>query len=150
MRKDPSPEESPGDTITVRWAGETVRAGVVKRFKNGKIKVRVRGGRWVGGRAGSSSNDTIVTIEPWQEIKPRVVEHPDLEAGSPCVGSPCVNEEHDHLEPADPDCTIATAETPMVPMVCHDCGVPTHYDTGVDDYRHDDPEAPACFLRNGA
>ena len=40
-----------GERITVRWAGGTHDVAVLKRFKNGKIKVRVQAGRWLGGRA---------------------------------------------------------------------------------------------------
>ncbi len=56
---------------------------------------------------------------------------------------PCVNPQHDHTEPADPDDTNAR----LVPMRCHHCTLPSHYDYGIEDYRHDDPDAPGCFLK---
>ena len=57
-----------GERITVRWAGGTHDVAVLKRFKNGKITVRVQAGRWLGGRAGTTSSDVIVTVEPWQVL----------------------------------------------------------------------------------
>ncbi len=30
-------------------------------------------------------------------------------------------------------------------MQCVDCGILSHYDETVNDYRHDDPTAPLCF-----
>lgn len=29
---------------------------------------------------------------------------------------------------------------------CADCGQPMHYDEAIEDYQHDDPDAPDCFL----
>jgi hypothetical protein len=56
------------EQITVRWAGEVRRARVVKRFKNGKIRVEALRGRWTGGRPGSSTEGIRVTVEPWQVV----------------------------------------------------------------------------------
>lgn len=61
--------------VTVRWAGEVVRARVVRRYKNGRVSVAVREGRYVGGRPGSSTGTagpTVVTVEPWQIIEDEV------------------------------------------------------------------------------
>jgi hypothetical protein len=56
----------------------------------------------------------------------------------------CANPRHDHTTPMD-EATGMTLPAP-VPMFCNDCGLPTHYDMGVETYVHDDPAAPACFL----
>ncbi|MEJ3741771.1 hypothetical protein WEI85_00515 [Actinomycetes bacterium KLBMP 9797] len=56
----------------------------------------------------------------------------------------CVNPMHDHITTADP-ATGAELAVPA-PMVCADCHQPAHYDYGSERYRHDDPEAPPCFL----
>lgn len=47
---------------------------------------------------------------------------------------PCRNRQHDHLDEDDQ------------PLRCPDCGLPTHYDLALEDYRHDDPNA-RCFLQ---
>lgn len=61
----------------------------------------------------------------------------------------CANPHHDHFaEPGDevPDGSGGvTTLTARAPMVCHDCAKPLHYDTALDRYVHDDPEA-TCFL----
>lgn len=61
---------------------------------------------------------------------------------SACTGLPCENPEHDHTETDENDVTG--------PMVCADCGMPAHYDYGVELYQHDDPDAPDCFLIHDA
>lgn len=52
----------------------------------------------------------------------------------------CVNPAHDHA--GVDDSGAATGE----PMVCADCGAPTHYDYRVEAYVHDEPAAQPCFL----
>lgn len=56
------------ERITVRWAGQVCSAHVLKRFKNGKVRVEISAGRWVGGKPGSSSRPTRVTVEAWQIV----------------------------------------------------------------------------------
>lgn len=53
----------------------------------------------------------------------------DSNPGEPTADAPCTNTDHDH----------------EVTGRCPQCGAPSHYDTRVEDYRHDD--APACFLQ---
>ena len=48
---------------------------------------------------------------------------------------------------ADPN--HAHYDEESAPMLCNDCGAPTHYDYGLEQYRHDDPATPACFLIGG-
>lgn len=57
---------SPKETITIRWAGTTARVGVLKRYKNGRIRVEMLTNGWAG-RPGTVYRETM-TIEPWQEI----------------------------------------------------------------------------------
>jgi hypothetical protein len=54
----------------------------------------------------------------------------------------CTNPAHDHAEYDDE--TGATDENE--PMLCRDCRRPTHYDSTIEAYVHDDPEASPCFL----
>lgn len=56
----------------------------------------------------------------------------------------CSNPDHDHDTPIDRHGRDFTGKSFV--MRCNDCGQPTHYDRGVEDYRHDDPAAPGCFL----
>lgn len=55
---------------------------------------------------------------------------------------PCVNTAHDHTTTTLPDGSISARP---VPQTCPDCGLPTHYDNGVEDYLHDNTAA-ACWL----
>lgn len=55
----------------------------------------------------------------------------------------CTNPQHDHTTTVDRD--GLTVDAP-IPMTCNDCCLPTHYDETIEAYRHDDPDAPACFL----
>lgn len=59
----------------------------------------------------------------------------------------CGNAAHDHRTTIDRDGMPAD---PPIPMLCNDCGVPTHYDSTVEDYVHDDPSHGACFLAYAA
>lgn len=61
--------------------------------------------------------------------------------------SACVNPEHDHTTGVDLD--GSSLDTP-IPMLCTDCGVPTHYDETIRDYVHDDPTSGACPLAYAA
>jgi hypothetical protein len=47
----------------------------------------------------------------------------------------CQNPRHDHTDEDG------------APLRCPDCDQATHYDMDAEDYRHDDPTAPPCFLR---
>lgn len=33
-----------------------------------------------------------------------------------------------------------------LPLLCNDCSGPIHYNYDAEEYEHDDPYAPACFL----
>jgi hypothetical protein len=55
----------------------------------------------------------------------------------------CTVPTHDHTTPVDRE---GMSVDPPIPMMCVDCGVPTHYDSTVEDYQHDDPDALPCFL----
>jgi hypothetical protein len=52
----------------------------------------------------------------------------------------CGNPNHDH-EGYD-----LNGNPTGLPMRCADCGAPAHYDYGIEDYQHDNPAAPPCFL----
>lgn len=59
----------------------------------------------------------------------------------------CTNPRHDHFGGRD---NIANGGAPgpvdTDQLHCNDCGLPAHYDSGDEQYHHDDPRAPACFL----
>ena len=56
------------ERINVRWAGEVHPARVLRRYKNGRIRVEVQTNvGTLGGRPGTVRTETM-TIEPWQEI----------------------------------------------------------------------------------
>lgn len=57
------------EKIRVRWAGQIREVIVLKRFKNGKIRVQVTRAQNFGGRPGSLGRPENVTIEPWQVVK---------------------------------------------------------------------------------
>lgn len=57
-------------------------------------------------------------------------------AASRAARGACINPDHDHERPL---------RMPG-PLVCPECDAPQHYDSAVEDYRHDNPETPACFL----
>ncbi|MEV0810949.1 hypothetical protein [Micromonospora sp. NPDC050200] len=60
-----------------------------------------------------------------------------------CTHEACTFATHDHTTTQSPDGEdLHTA----APMRCRHCGQPAHYDSRLDDYRHDDPAAPDCFL----
>ncbi|MFG1648374.1 hypothetical protein ACGFIE_00485 [Micromonospora sp. NPDC049275] len=60
-----------------------------------------------------------------------------------CTYGACTFADHDHTTLHSPD----GADLPAIqPMHCQHCGRPAHYDSRLDDYRHDDPAAPDCFL----
>lgn len=52
----------------------------------------------------------------------------------------CLNPNHDH------DGYDMNGSPTGERMHCNDCGAPSHYDMTLDDYRHDDMDAPPCFL----
>lgn len=56
------------ETITVLWAGQRRRATVIKRFKNGKVKVQVTRARNFGRPGSVPTGAEVVTVEPWQII----------------------------------------------------------------------------------
>lgn len=53
--------------IDIRWAGTVVRVRVLRRYKNGRIRVEMLTNGWVG-RPGTVHRETM-TVEPWQEVK---------------------------------------------------------------------------------
>ncbi|MCL7456403.1 hypothetical protein M8I35_04325 [Micromonospora sp. MSM11] len=60
-----------------------------------------------------------------------------------CTHDTCAFPTHDHTTAYDPDGhDLSKAQ----PMRCRHCGQPAHYDARLDDYRHDDPATPDCFL----
>lgn len=52
--------------ITIRWAGDEHRVRVLRRYKNGKIRVE-RILPWQGGRPGTI-NIATMSVEPWQVV----------------------------------------------------------------------------------
>jgi hypothetical protein len=78
----------------------------------------------------------------------RVDGEPDAEVTRPMMTARqdalvCTVPTHDHTTPVDRE---GMSVDPPIPMMCVDCGVSTHYDSTVEDYQHDDPDAPPCFL----
>ncbi len=62
----------------------------------------------------------------------------------PAAAKGCGNPLHDHT--TDVDANGLTVQT-LVAMRCNDCGLPAHWDEGIRDYRHDDPDPDTvCFL----
>lgn len=60
-----------------------------------------------------------------------------------CTHGTCRFAAHDHTTSQGPDGADLNA---AVPLRCRHCDQPAHYDQRLDDYRHDDPAAPDCFL----
>lgn len=66
----------------------------------------------------------------------------------------CANPRHDHFGQLDADANgggnDADYNAPLGrcpdALICGDCKRPMHYDRDLENYRHDDPSAPACFL----
>lgn len=54
----------------------------------------------------------------------------------------CTNPQHDHTI-TDPD---RTGRDEPVPCRCNHCKRAAYYDHAIEDYQHDDPGAPDCFL----
>lgn len=66
---------------------------------------------------------------------------------APCLICGIVSAFHTHDCPGRFDAAsggVVTLENPA-PMVCHDCGQPSHYDRAIERYVHDDPDR-TCFL----
>ncbi len=63
-----------------------------------------------------------------------------------CTFGSCRYPGHDHTDETDPDGPDGEDLPKLVGIVCRDCERPTHYDDKAQDYRHDDPVAPDCFL----
>jgi hypothetical protein len=62
----------------------------------------------------------------------------------PAAVKGCGNPLHDHTTDVDDGGVIVEAR---VAMLCNGCRLPAHWDEGVGDYRHDDPDPDAvCFL----
>ncbi len=81
--------------------------------------------------------DVIVAVQ--EEVNRRLAD-----PGRPyCTYGTCHYAKHDHTTTQGPD---GQELDPPVPMRCNDCGQPAHYDEKLEDYRHDDPAAPDCFL----
>jgi len=66
-------ETAPVEYLTVRWAGSVHRVKVLRRFKNGKIRVEVYRAQNLYGRPGSVGRPVNVTIEPWQVLPDEAV-----------------------------------------------------------------------------
>ncbi|MBM0260107.1 hypothetical protein [Micromonospora sp. 4G55] len=60
-----------------------------------------------------------------------------------CTHGTCRFAAHDHTTAHGHDDADLDA---AVPMRCRHCGQSTHYERCLDDYRHDDPAVPDCFL----
>ena len=74
--------------------------------------------------------------------KGREVHAAALRTGTLTRDSACTSQTHDHTDTMGAD----GIETALHPMTCHDCGLPTHYDSDTDNYVHDAMDAPGCFL----
>ncbi|RKN46164.1 hypothetical protein [Micromonospora endolithica] len=60
-----------------------------------------------------------------------------------CTHGACNYPAHDHTTAYDPN---GQDLNQAPPMRCRHCDRPAHYDARLDDYRHDDPATPDCFL----
>ncbi|MCX5122013.1 hypothetical protein OG992_33150 [Micromonospora sp. NBC_00362] len=60
-----------------------------------------------------------------------------------CTHGTCRFAAHDHTTSQGPDGADLDA---AVPLRCRHCDQPAHYDRRLEEYRHDDPAAPDCFL----
>jgi hypothetical protein len=109
-----------------------------------------------GGRHNSHAYDVepaqVVARQHADERTPAVAYGEALRAGSASrtitgqrTGSisRCASAEHDHTTLIARD---GSELVRPVPMVCTDCGRPTHYDSTIEQYVHDDVDAPGCFL----
>jgi hypothetical protein len=80
-------------------------------------------------------------VDRWLRAgRPEVMPDP---VHTPCTapGLACENPAHDHFT-NDPD----DNRTADGGRLCNDCGAPCHWDDDVEDYYHDDPATPSCFL----
>jgi len=93
--------------------------------------------------AGVPYDATPATIDVVVAV-PEEVNRGLADPGRPyCTYGTCHYAKHDHTTTQGPD---GQELDPPVPMRCNDCGQPAHYDEKLEDYRHDDPAAPDCFL----
>ncbi|MGI5214836.1 hypothetical protein [Plantactinospora sp. CA-290183] len=60
-----------------------------------------------------------------------------------CTYRRCAFNAHDHTTTVSPNGQHLDSD---VPLHCGGCGQPAHYDARLEDYRHDDPAVPDCFL----
>lgn len=62
------------------------------------------------------------------------------------VGVACTNVRHDHGGMVEEAANGGGPVPDSDQLHCADCGLPSHYDSGDEQYHHDDPKAPGCFL----
>ena len=87
-----------------------------------------------------ATNATIELIVAVQEAVNALLRTPDRPW---CTYATCRYPGHDHTTTVAGDGSdLDTA----VAMRCPHCGQPAHYDDKLGDYRHDNPDAPDCFL----
>lgn len=84
------------------------------------------------------ADDPSGTDEVWNAVTAEVNRRLSASDRKRCTLGACNYPQHDHEE-------VDESGEPQ-PMLCHDCHQPTHYDSKVEQYRHDDPQAAACFL----
>ena len=57
------------ETVKVLWAGGVVTARVLRRFKNGKVRVSIQRAGVPGRTAYAATVEDVFTAEPWQIVK---------------------------------------------------------------------------------
>lgn len=72
--------------------------------------------------------------------------HEGFESACSPSSRECTNPAHDHFGQIEHAENFGEPVPADDRLRCGDCGLELHYDRGVEDYRHDDPAAPACFL----
>lgn len=86
------------------------------------------------------TDDPSGTDEIWNKVTDEITRRLSAPDRKHCTHGTCSYQQHDHEEVDE------SGEGKPKPMMCRDCHQPTHYDYKVDQYRHDNPQAAACFL----
>ncbi|WP_319461445.1 hypothetical protein [Micromonospora sp. RTP1Z1] len=93
--------------------------------------------------AGVPHDATPTTIEVTVDVQNEVTARLRTPDRPFCTCDTCAFPAHDHATYTGRDGEDLDV---AAPMRCHHCGQPAHYDERLQDYRHDDPSTPDCFL----
>jgi hypothetical protein len=86
---------------------------------------------------------TQATLEVIALVQQEVTRRLSAPSRPYCTYGTCTYPLHDHTTTIGPD---GEELGQSAPMRCEHCGQPAHHDDKLRRYRHDDPNAPDCFL----